>query len=215
MTTTKGRFIVLEGIDGAGTTTQRERLSAFLTGRGFRVHPTAEPSSGPVGRLIRALLAAPAPGSAAVPFSAEAMALLFAADRRDHLLREVEPQLLQGAIVLSDRYVLSSLAYQTAAGAPRPFVHTANFGGSGIRTPDLTLFVDVPASLAAKRRAQRAGAVEIYDDLLTQERVAAAYRAEVEAWAATGAACEIIDGSGTPGEVEAALLRPICRLLSL
>src|SRR5262249_6124956 len=119
-----GRFIVLEGIDGAGTTTQRERLAAWLRSLGRSVHPTAEPPSGPSRSLIRTVLN-PASG----PFDKHAMALLFAADRRDHLHREVEPQLAAGAIVLSDRYLLSSLAYQTAAGVPRELIYTANCFG--------------------------------------------------------------------------------------
>jgi dTMP kinase len=209
-----GRFLVLEGIDGAGTTTQRERLAAWLRGRGQQVHTTAEPSKGPVGLLIRSLLAA-----SAGPFDADAMALLFAADRRDHLAREVDPALAAGAIVLSDRYVLSSLAYQTAAGVPRTLVHTANFLSRGdapaIRTPDLTLFVKVPVDIAAARRAQRAGTVEIYDDRPMQERVAAAYEREAQALFDSGAPCEVIDGSGSPDEVEALLRAAITRRLGL
>jgi dTMP kinase len=210
---TEGRFIVLEGIDGSGTTTQRERLCSWLRGLGHTVHPTAEPSSGPVGKLIRSLLSA-----AAGPFDADAMALLFAADRRDHLMREIIPQLRAGAIVLSDRYVLSSLAYQTSSGVPRELVYTANYfgraGQSALRTPDLTLFVEVSGEVAAQRRAQRAGTVEIYDDRATQERVAAAYRREADALIESGAPCQIIDGAGTPDEVEAALRRAITPLLA-
>lgn len=210
---TQGRFIVLEGIDGSGTTTQRERLVTWLRGLGHTVHPTAEPSQLPVGKLIRTLL-----NAEAGPFDADAMALLFAADRRDHIRREIDPRLADGQIVLSDRYVLSSLAYQTSAGVPRELVYTANFfgrdGKNAIRTPDLTLFVEVSGEVAAQRRAQRAGVVEIYDDRATQERVAAAYRREAEALIATGARCEIIDGCGTPDEVEAALRQSITKLLA-
>ncbi len=203
-----GRFIVLEGIDGAGTTTQRERLAAWLRGLSRVVHPTAEPSSGPLGKLLRSLLS-PAAGA----FDGDAMALLFAADRRDHLAREVLPQLQAGAIVLSDRYVLSSLAYQTAAGVSRELVYSANFGGKGLYAPDLTLFVEVPVEVAAQRRAQRDAAVEIYDDRAMQERVAAAYRREAELLIAAGGRCEIIDGSGRPEEVEAVLRHSISRIL--
>jgi thymidylate kinase len=101
---------------------------------------------------------------------------------------------------------------------PRELVYTANFfgrdGKSALRTPDLTLFVEVSGEVAAQRRAQRAGVVEIYDDRATQERVAAAYRREAEALIAQGARCEIIDGCGTPDEVEAALRQSISRLLA-
>ncbi len=200
-----GRFIVLEGIDGAGTTTQRERLCTWLRGLGHTVHPTAEPSSGPVGTLIRSLFR-PSAG----PFDAAAMALLFAADRRDHLQREIEPQLQTGAIVLSDRYVLSSLAYQMAAGVRRELIEAANFP---LRIPDLTLFVDVATSVAAARRAKRAAAAEIYDDLPMQERVAAVYRREVAKFAAEGGPCQTIFGDGSPDEVESALRKAIAEIL--
>ena len=123
-----------------------------------------------MGRLIRSLLSA-----AATPFDADGMALLFAADRRDHIASEIRPQLERGAIVISDRFVLSSLAYQTSAGVGRDFVSQINHGGTGLLQPDLTLFVQVPVAIAADRRARRASEKEIYDDLPVQERVAAAY----------------------------------------
>lgn len=201
-----GRFIVLEGIDGAGTTTQRERLAEWLRGRGHGVHTTNEPTANPIGKLIREWLR-----PEARPLDPEAMALLFAADRRDHIAHEILPRLAAGDIVISDRYVLSSLAYQTSAGVPRELVRGANFGGSGVRTPDLTILVAVPTEIAAQRRARRMGATEIYDDLAMQERVARAYRDEAEAQRQAGAPVEIIDGSGSVDEVEAALREVITR----
>lgn len=204
----RGRFIVLEGIDGAGTTTQRERLATWLRSLGYPVHCTAEPSTGPVGRLIRSLLSAQA-----APFDPDGMALLFAADRRDHIGSEILPQLSRGAIVLSDRFVLSSLAYQTSAGVGRDFVFHINHAGRGLYEPDLTLFVQVPVAIAAERRAKRASETEIYDDLKVQERVAAAYAQEASALAARGRDCRFIDGSGTPDEVEALLRAAILPLL--
>lgn len=203
-----GRFIVLEGIDGAGTTTQRERLAGWLRGLGYDVHCTAEPSTGAVGRLIRSLLSA-----AATPFDADGMALLFAADRRDHIASEIRPHLERGAIVISDRFVLSSLAYQTSAGVGRDFVSQINHGGTGLLQPDLTLFVQVPVAIAAERRARRASEKEIYDDLPVQERVAAAYAREAEGLAASGRDCRAIDGSGSPEEVEGLLRRAILPIL--
>lgn len=200
----RGIFVVLEGIDGSGTTSQKARLLEWFATLGRRAHGTAEPSHGPVGRLIRSIL-----GATDEKFDPHAMALLFAADRRDHLAREVEPQLEAGAIVLSDRYVLSSLAYQTGAGVPREIVAQANHG---VRRPELTLLLDVPTHIAAERRTKRASAVEIYDDTPMQERVAAAYRREAEALIAAGEPVQIVDGSGTVEQVEAALRQAITPL---
>src|SRR5437667_268896 len=101
-----GRFIVLEGIDGAGTTTQADAIAAALRKKGRQVFVTREPSDLAIGKQIRAALV----GKAAFP--SDALALLFAADRLDHLEREVQPALRAGTDVICDRYVLSSMAYQ-------------------------------------------------------------------------------------------------------
>src|SRR5690606_36822914 len=102
-----GRFIELEGIDGAGTTTHTDRLTAWLRDRGRRVHRTCEPSEGPVGRIVRATLAGrpDAPSPATLPW-------MFAADRADHLAREIGPALERGEVVC-DLYIPASLAYQS------------------------------------------------------------------------------------------------------
>src|SRR5436305_11629473 len=105
-------FIVLEGIDGSGTTTQLDRLAAHLAARGRRVHATREPSAGPIGRMLREILLGGHRLPDGAPADGLAMALLFAADRRDHLRREIEPALAAGMDVIWVRSVLSTLAYQ-------------------------------------------------------------------------------------------------------
>lgn len=193
----QGRFIVFEGIDGAGTTTQAALLQARLQGAGLRCHRTAEPSTGPVGRLLRALLA-----GADAPFDPAAMALLFAADRRDHLAREILPLLAAGTHVICDRYVLSSLVYQTAAGVPRPLVAAAN---DGARRPDLTLLLTVPQDVAATRRARRGGPADLYETDDTQRAVAASYEAEAASLQAEGAQVRVLRGDLPVEEVEASV----------
>src|SRR5690554_6701257 len=103
-------FIVLEGLDGAGTTTQVERLARSLSGEGHRVHTTREPSDGFVGVLIRQALRRRIVERTGRQLSPETLALLFATDRVDHLRDEVEPALSAGGVVISDRYVHSSIA---------------------------------------------------------------------------------------------------------
>lgn len=197
---TTGRFIVFEGIDGAGTTTQSARLLARLRQLDLPAHGTAEPSTGPMGRLLRSLL-----GGAAAPVDPEAMALLFAADRRDHLAREVVPQLEAGVHVVCDRYVLSSLVYQGAAGAPRDLILAAN---GGARRPDLTMLLTVPVDVAAGRRAGRAS-VDIYENDETQRAVDEAYRREAARLREAGEPILVLDGSRSLEEVEAEVWRAV------
>src|SRR5271167_2017910 len=113
MTPQAGRFVVLEGIDGSGTTTQVARLADRLRAQGVAVRATREPSDGPLGTLVRHVLSGRVviPGGRAPGWAT--MALLFAADRLDHVESEIEPFLAEGGDVISDRYDASSLAYQS------------------------------------------------------------------------------------------------------
>ena len=191
------KLIVLEGIDGAGTTTQTARLGDALRARGHVVVLTREPSIGPVGRLLRAML-----GGAEPPSDATTMALLFAADRTDHQFREVEPALARGEIVVSDRWYHSSLAYQ-GDGEARAFIKLVN---GRARRPDLTLFLEVDPEVAARRRAADERPEELYDALDQQIRIARGYR-EVVAELAKTETIVTIDGTQALGVVAAEVLR--------
>ena len=161
--TTPGRFIVFEGLDGAGTTTQAKLLGERLQKQGRTVFVAHQPSEGTVGLLIRQILA----GRAATPqadgklgqVDERVMALLFAADRLEHLGSQIEPRLARGEDVILDRYTLSSLAYQGAS-ISHEFINAAN---RFARKPDLTLFLYVPASLALDRVRQRGAKLERYE----------------------------------------------------
>lgn len=145
------RFIVIEGLDGAGTTTQTEAVAEELRSRGREVSTSREPSDGPIGKLIREMLAADGERSV----RRETLALLFAADRLDHLDTEVEPALSSGAIAISDRYYASSLAYQADPGddgADYSWVEVLN---ERARTPDLTVFLRASAEVCIERLADR------------------------------------------------------------
>jgi len=196
------RLLVLEGLDGAGTTTQARRLVEHLRAGGGQAHLTREPSDGPIGRLIRELLV----GKHAIPDQAIAQStfgLLFAADRMDHLQREVEVQLAAGATVVSDRWYHSSLAYQ-GTGADRDWIAALN---ARARRPDLTIFLEVRPEVAAQRRIAAGRAQELFDDIRMQEEVAAGYQATIAELTAQGERIEIIDGEASPDAVFAAILR--------
>jgi dTMP kinase len=198
-------FIVLEGIDGSGTTTQLDRLTRHLEARGRRVHATREPSAGPVGRLLREILLGGHRRADGTAVDGLAMALLFAADRRDHLTREIDPALAAGADVISDRYLLSSLAYQ-AQEAERDWVASL---ARDLRVPDLTLLLDVPIAVAAARRRAAGRPDERYDADEVQSRVAARYR---ELCAADPRAL-ILDASAPIDQVTALVTAAVDRLL--
>jgi dTMP kinase len=156
----QGRFIVLEGLDGAGTTTQSKLLSRWLRRTGRTVAETAEPSKGPLGTLLRHALNRRLVGGAGEPLDPRAVAGLFVADRADHLSAEVEPALAAGKDVVCDRYVHSSLAYQgVTTGAPQ-WVAAMN---APMRAADLVLFVRVSPGVASARRARRAATPDLYE----------------------------------------------------
>ncbi len=192
-------LVVLEGIDGAGTTTQTARLAQTLRKRGRDVHTTREPSDGPIGKLIREIL-----GGRHQPVDATTMALLFAADRADHVQREVEPALARGAVVVSDRWYHSSLAYQ-GAGEARDWIRTLN---ARARRPDLTILLEVPAEVGAERRAAASRPDELYDELELQRRIAAGYREVVAELGATEKIV-VLDGTREPAAVAEEVLRVV------
>jgi dTMP kinase len=190
------RLIVLEGLDGAGTTTQARRLVDQLRARGQPAHLTREPSDGPIGRLIRELLT----GRHALPGQAigqSTFGLLFAADRLDHIQREVDPQLAAGVTVVSDRWYHSSLAYQ-GTGADRDWIAMLN---ARARRPDLTIFLEVRPEIAAQRRVAAGRVQELFEDLQMQEEVDAGYRATIAELTALGERIEVIDGELAPDAV--------------
>jgi dTMP kinase len=161
----KGKLIAIEGVDGAGTTTQAERLA-----RHFGLHLTREPSDRAIGQLLRAILR-----GERGPISEQAVAMLFAADRIDHVTGEIAVAQQRGLSVISDRYVLSSIVYQSLT-VDRSFLVAIN---QHAPPADLTILVDVTAETAAERRRERGGHEERYDQDVTQRRLIEAYRREI------------------------------------
>jgi dTMP kinase len=159
----QGRFIVFEGLDGAGTTTQANLLAERLRKDGRTAYLAHQPSEGPVGLLIRQILAGraattQADGKLGV-VDERVMALLFAADRLDHLNSQIEPRLARGEDVILDRYTLSSLAYQGSTVSHEFINHANRFA----RRPDLTLFLYAPAPVALERVRTRGAKLERYE----------------------------------------------------
>ncbi|MEY3734895.1 MAG: hypothetical protein RL347_2254 [Actinomycetota bacterium] len=145
---TAARFIVFEGGEGAGKSTQSRALADYLEARGHRVRRTREPGGTPAAEAIRAVLLDPAHTG----LDDRAEALLFAAARGDHAARVIRPALAEGDIVISDRYIDSSVAYQGVArdlGADR--VADLSLWATGGLLPDLTIVLDVDPSVGLAR----------------------------------------------------------------
>ncbi|MDH5267938.1 MAG: dTMP kinase [Candidatus Bathyarchaeota archaeon] len=148
----KGLFICIEGLDASGKTTHAHRLVRNLQKRGFDAIYTTEPSAGEIGKFIRTYVLE---RRKRVPSVVEA--LLFAVDRVDHVEKEIKPALQEGKIVVSDRYVYSSLAYQGAAGLDIKWIEEIN---ELALPPDLAIYIDVPAEVVVRRLRGRRSVME-------------------------------------------------------
>ena len=207
----RGLFIVLEGIDGAGTTTQARALVDWLAGRGEQVHATREPSDGPIGTLLRQVLSkrlvARGADDAVVSMDPATVALLFAADRLDHLQNEVVRYTEAGYHVVCDRYVLSSLAYQSVD-CDLKFVRQIN---DKAIAPDLTLFLQVSPEIAMQRiDASRPGR-DAFETLGFQRKVAANYAQLADEY--RGGKVVTLDGQAAPGTVSERIRKLVGELL--
>lgn len=152
--TGRGRFITLEGGEGAGKSTQQRRLATWLRSRGHEVVETREPGGSPGAEDIRRLLVTGTAGR----WDAMTEALLHFAARRDHLRQTIEPALARGAWVVSDRFADSTMAYQGYGhGLGRAPIETLYALTVGPLKPDLTLVLDLPVAEGLARAEQRNG----------------------------------------------------------
>ena len=161
-----GLFIVFEGQDGSGQSTQVRMLNEYLAKNGYDVLPTKEPTTGPIGKIIRSAL------QHELSFGAHALQLLFCADRAYHLDDCIEPALKEGKVVITDRYYLSTLAFGMASGADYDLLHKINMK---FRTPDVVFLIDVNPSVAVERIGKRGEKYELFEVEQTLSKVRKAY----------------------------------------
>ena len=148
----KGFFICIEGLDGCGKTTQAKLLVRKLCEKGFDAFYTAEPTRGKIGKFIKKYyLHGEKRGSVIVE------ALLFAADRFEHVEKEIVPALNEGKLVVSDRYIYSSLAYQGAAGLDLKWIKELN---KHAIPPNLAIFLDVKPEIVLQRLQRKKSVME-------------------------------------------------------
>jgi len=198
----RGRFITIEGGEGAGKTTQVGLLVAALERARIRVRATREPGGSPGGEAIRGLLL----DGDGDRWNAVGEALLLVAARSDHVARLIAPSIAQGIWVVSDRFADSTLAYQGyGRGLALEDLTTLHRFALGSFTPDLTVILDLPAELGLARVAARASVGDRFErlDRAFHERLRQGFR---QIAAGSGGRCVLIDGSSDPQTVHRAVL---------
>jgi len=193
----KGIFICIEGLDGSGKTTHAHRIVRNLQKKGFDAVYTTEPSRGELGKFIRSSVLQ---GKKRAPRVVEA--LLFAVDRVEHLEKMVKPALEEGKIVISDRCMYSSFAYQGAAGLDLEWIEEIN---RMALPPDLALYIDVPPEVVVKRIKRKKSVME---RLETQRKVREDYMKYVK-----NGKLVPVDGDKRKGEVTRNILMVILDFL--
>ncbi len=166
----RGKFIVFEGTDGSGKSTQAKLLLKYLSGRGIPCCLTSEPTDSPFGALLRAAL------SGRLETDEHTIAALFAADRLDHIrnpFNGIEKKLQEGTFVLCDRYYFSSFAYNGGLVDPE-WVISLNAPARAALPPDLTIFLDLSPE-EGMARVSRRGETERYETLERQRKIREKY----------------------------------------
>jgi dTMP kinase len=196
-----GRFITLEGGEGAGKSTQIAQLKGWLEGRGHRVTVTREPGGSPGAEMIRKLLVE----GPVERWDGTTEALLHFAARREHLRSTVWPALKRGEWVVSDRFADSTLAYQGYGhGIERKIFEQRYEVAAGSFRPDLTIILDLPIEIGLKRAAERRGSETRYESLPREfhARVRAGF---LEIAAREPKRCVVIDATGTVDAIAQAI----------
>lgn len=193
----RGLFICIEGIDASGKTTHSKILVERLRERGIPSRYTKEPSEGMIGQLIEKFILK---RDSRIHIAIEA--LLFAADRLNHIEREISPALAKGEIVVSDRYLYSSLAYQGGAGLDLDWIKSIN--RFAIK-PDLAIYIDVPPEIALKRIG---GERSVMENLETQRFAREIYMQMVK-----DGELILVDGNRVVEEVSQEILDLVVRFL--
>ena len=204
-----GLFIVLEGIDGAGTSTQAQIVTKQLRLSNHKIFQTFEPSDGRIGRLIREIIRSDGTNKP----SWMTMTLLFSADRLNHVETAIEPNIIDGTHVVCDRYYHSTLAYQSLSNENCevdwiPWIKNVGYFSA---VPDITFIIDIDPEVAAKRMQGRKKPKDIYENLEFQHKLAKFY-SNIEKHF-PGENIVHIDGSQNIESVTAEILQHICNFL--
>ena len=209
---TEGKFIAFEGLDGSGTSTQASYLMTWLQKLGNKVSITREPTSGPFGSMLRLALVE------RLSFDKKTLAMLFLSDRMDHLYKEENGirKLLQAKrnIVISERYYLSSFAYQTLeSGLDLDWLVAIH---KKCIAPDMTIFLDVPPDICIERIAVNRGLhFELFEKKSELEKIRRNYIRAIEKLLELEQNIQIVSGLGTTRDVEKRIRERILPILSV
>ncbi len=203
-----GKFLVFEGIDGSGKTTQVQKVYQRLKDQGCDITATFEPTDGPVGSLIRKML------SGEMPTDQRTIASLFAADRTDHLVNPatgIRKLMDEGKTIVCDRYYFSSYAYH-AQYIDMDWVIQANSLNAEILRPDATLFIDVDPDVCIERIRAGRESLEIYEKIDIMKKVRDNYFKAFDRLKHQETVI-IIDGNDTQDKVAAKVWEQVCKLV--
>lgn len=203
----KGRFIVFEGIDGSGKSTQIHHIAKRLRNSGHKVYTTFEPTDGPVGSLIRKML------EGSIETDQRTIACLFAADRTDHLTNSrngIRAKIDNKEIVLCDRYYFSSYAYH-AQYIDMDWVIAVNSLNAEILKPDITIFIDADPETCFERIKKGRTSLEMYEKMDIMQRVRENYVKAFEKLEGRENIA-VVDGNQTAEKVELAIMNEIGKL---
>lgn len=187
----KGKFVVFEGIDGSGKTSQMKLLGRYLKSKKLKFLETYEPTDGPVGKLIRKAL------RHEIKFSWETLQLMYSADRADHLDKLIKPSIQKGIIVLADRYFFSTFAFGEL-NLDSKWLRALN---SQFQKPDITFLVDTPANVAIKRITTSRGSKELFEKEKKLEKVRKNYLLQAKEFS-----FYVLDGTKTIDEIHEEIL---------
>ncbi|MDY5701342.1 MAG: dTMP kinase [Lachnospiraceae bacterium] len=203
----KGLFLAFEGIDGSGKSTQIRLLNDRLLKEGCRVYQTCEPSGGPIGSQIRQIL------TGRMKADSRVIAALFAADRLDHLLNDINgmaARVEEGITVLTDRYYFSSYAYHSVD-VPMDWVIAANEESRKVLKPDLNIFIDIDADTAMERITRNRFLQELFEKKSLLEKIRANYLKAFELFKDSEKVL-VVDGKKNPKEIAEVIWNGVKRL---
>ena len=192
----KGIFIAFEGIDGSGKSTQIQMLANRIQQEGIRCYQTCEPSTGPIGSLTRQIL------TGRIKTDNRVIAAMFAADRLDHLLNEVDgivSKVENGICVITDRYYFSSYAYHSVD-VPMDWVIKTNEESAKVLRPDVTVFIDIDADTAMERITKNRFHTELFEKKSRLEKVRSNYLKAFDLLKEEENVV-VVDGTKTPEEI--------------